>query len=435
MKKNVLDNIKNFIKTVLMNNFLYKALSLAIAVVAWLIIVNVADPVTSKTFKGLDVEVINNSAIYSLDQVYEVVEGNTVDFTVRGKASVIKNLSLSDFTATADLSKLSPVYAADINVVCNKTDNVEIDSGNKMLVVKLEDIAKKNMQVTVEAVGDAAEGYYVGDYEVKPNMLMLSGGKSKIDQVDSVKVLVDVSGAKRNFASQLVPVAYDKDGNELDSSYYTFYNGDVRISDIHVGVTIYNTKTLPVVINVSGTPEAGYVYDGEYEFTPEVVTVGGSNKRLSKLEALEIPVDINGAGENYEVNVDIASCLPAGVKLVSEEENISIRVKMKKLVSNSILISLDDIEMRNLRAGLTASFPSQSTGISLVLNGTDEQVSSYTSENAGAYIDLSNVREGQCYVSVKYDNIPSNLIVSDNTMVEVNVSSADNAGETASPAP
>ena len=63
MKKIRLNDIKNFIRTVLMNNFLYKALSLAIAVMAWLIIINVADPVTTKSFKGLTVEVINKSGI------------------------------------------------------------------------------------------------------------------------------------------------------------------------------------------------------------------------------------------------------------------------------------------------------------------------------------------------------------------------------------
>lgn len=437
MKKIRLNDIKNFIRTVLMNNFLYKALSLAIAVMAWLIIINVADPVTTKSFKGLTVDVINKSAISSINQVYEVVEGNTVDFTVKGKASIIKNLSLNDFTATADLSKLSPVYATDINVVCNKVENIEIDSGNKMLIVKLEDIAEKNMQVTVETTGDVAEGYYVGDYEVRPNMIMIAGGKSKIEQVDSVKLSVDVSGAKKSFYSKIIPVAYDKEGNELDSSYYTFYNGDNMITDIDVGVTIYNTKTLPVVIKVTGTPKEGFVYNNEYEYTPEVVTVGGSNKKLSKIDALEIPVDITGAGESYEINVDIAGYLPGGLKLVSEEENVSVRVKMDGVVSNNILVSLNDIEIRNLKDGLQASFSDQSTGVVLGLSGTGEQIDSYTSENVGAYIDLSNIGEGLCNAPVRYENVPDNLITSGNSVVAVNITSKNNAGATSvnSPAP
>ncbi len=438
MKKSGLNNISNFIKTVLMNNFIYKALSLAIAVVAWLIIINVADPVTSKTFKGLPVEAINKSAISSINRVYEVVEGDTVDFTVRGKASIIKNLSLNDFSATADLSKLSPVYATDINVVCNKVDNIEIDSGNKMLVVKLEDIATRTMQVTVDTVGDVADGYYVGDYEVKPNMIMISGGKSKIEQIDSVKVSVDVSGAKKNFENRIVPVAYDKDGNELDSSYYTFYNGDNLITDIQVGVTIYNTKTLPVIVKVSGTPAQGYVYSDDYEFTPEVITVGGSNKRLSKIDKFEVPIDITGAGENYEVNVNISEYLPDGIKLVSEEENISVRVSLEKVVSNSILISLDDIEMRNLKEGYQATFVGDNTGIVLGLSGTGAQVGSYTSENVGAYIDLSNAGEGLCNVPVRYENVKDNLITSENTVVAVNIVNTENSTggtDVSSPAP
>lgn len=435
MKKSRLNSIKDFIKTVLMNNFLYKALSLAIAVMTWLIIINVADPVTSKSFKGLEVEVLNEDAITSINQVYEVVDGGTVDFTVEGKASVIKNLTLNDFKATADLSKLSPVYAADINVVCNKSENIEIDSGNKMLVVKLEDVATRNMQITVETTGNASEGYYVGDYEVKPNMIMVSGGKSKIERIDSIKVLVDVNGAKKNFYSQYTPVAYDKDGNELDSSQYTFYNGGSVIDNIRVGVTIYNTKTIPVSIKVTGTPAAGFSYSDDYEFTPETITIGGGNRKLSRIDSLEIPVDITGASSNYETNIAIADYLPNGLKLVSEEENISIRVNLDSIVSNNIIVFTDDIEIRNLKEGLELSFVDPEQGIALDLNGTNEQIGQFTNENVGAYIDLANVEEGRCYVTVQYSNVPEEYIVSDNAVIQVDIKNGAGSSESASPAP
>lgn len=72
-----------------------------------------------------------------------------------------------------------------------------------MLIVKLEDVATKNMQVTVDTIGEVADGYYVDDFEVKPNIITVSGGKSKIERIDSVKVDVDVSGAKKIFLLML----------------------------------------------------------------------------------------------------------------------------------------------------------------------------------------------------------------------------------------
>lgn len=429
MMSTIWKRTKEFVKNIFMNNFLYKLLSLGIAVMIWLIIINVADPVTTRNFSGLEVNIINQSAITSINQVYEVVEGQTVDFTVRGKTSVIKNLSISDFSASADLSKLSPVFAADIVVKCDKAENVEIDTKNRMLVVKLEDIATKNMQVTVDTTGDVSDGYYVDDFEIKPNIITISGGVSKIQRVDSIKVEVDVSGAKRGFSSDAVLVAYDEDGNKLDGSFFTFlYNGDV-IETVNVGVSIFNTKEIPVKINVKGTPKEGYVYNDEYEFTPEVITVGGPSKKLSDIESVEIPVDITDASEQYETNVVITNYLPDGVKLVSSEDNISVRIQLSPVIRSQVEISSTDITIKNRPDDMEIYFPDNDMFF-LELMGTDEQIKNFTNESVGAYIDLSDIGEGVSYVSVQYENVPEEFIISEPYIIKVNVSST---GTTAVP--
>ncbi len=428
MMAKIWKRIKEFVKSIFMNNFLYKLLSLGIAVMIWLIIINVVDPVTTRNFSGLEVNIINQSAITSINQVYEVVEGQTVDFTVRGKTSVIKNLNISDFSASADLSKLSPVFAADIVVKCDKAENIEINTKNRMLIVKLEDVATKNMQVTVDTIGEVADGYYVDDFEVKPNIITVSGGKSKIERIDSVKVDVDVSGAKKNFSSDAILVAYDEDGNKLDSSYYTFlYNGDA-IETVNVGISIYNTKEIPVEIDVKGTPQEGYVYNNEYEFTPTVITVGGPAKRLSGIERIVIPVDISGASEQYETNVVIMDYLPNGVKLVSSENNISIRIQLDSVITSSVEVSSTNITIKNRPDDMNVYFPNNDTFL-LELKGTDEQIRKFTGESIGAYVDLSEVGEGTSYIQVQYDNVPKEIISSEPYMIEINVSSSSTTAE------
>ena len=428
MMAKIWKRIKEFVKSIFMNNFLYKLSSLGIAVMIWLIIINVADPVTTRNFSGLEVNIINQSAITSINQVYEVVEGQTVDFTVRGKTSVIKNLNISDFSASADLSKLSPIFAADIVVKCDKAENIEINTKNRMLIVKLEDVATKNMQVTVDTIGEVADGYYVDDFEVKPNIITVSGGKSKIERIDSVKVDVDVSGAKKNFSSDAILVAYDEDGNKLDSSYYTFlYNGDA-IETVNVGISIYNTKEIPVEIDVKGTPQEGYVYNNEYEFTPTVITVGGPAKRLSGIERIVIPVDISGASEQYETNVVIMDYLPNGVKLVSSENNISIRIQLDSVITSSVEVSSTNITIKNRPDDMNVYFPNNDTFL-LELKGTDEQIRKFTGESIGAYVDLSEVGEGTSYIQVQYDNVPKEIISSEPYMIEINVSSSSTTAE------
>ena len=96
-------------KEKLTNNLSVKILSLFIAALTWVIIVNVADPTDNKTFTGVEVEVINQSAFSSINKVYEVIDGSTVDIKVKGKKSVVDSLTKKDFRAVADLSAVSPM--------------------------------------------------------------------------------------------------------------------------------------------------------------------------------------------------------------------------------------------------------------------------------------------------------------------------------------
>ncbi len=409
MKKN---RIKNFLTVVIMKNLGYKILSAVIAIVVWLIVINIADPVTTRTFSGLEVQVLNQSAITSINQVYEIVEGQSVDFVVKGKASVIRSLKLADFSAYADLAQLSPVYATDIEVKCDKNENIEIDTKNKMMVVKLEEIDTKNVQVVVETVGDAADGYCVGDYEVKPNMITVSGGASKISRIDTLKVSVNVAGAKKSFSDSVEPIAYDKDGKEIDSSYFTFSNNGLNISEVAVNITIFRTKTIPVVVRVNGIPKEGYVYNGEYEFTPESILISGPHKATRNLDYLEIPVDITGAEGEYETNVPLSNFLPEGVDTVNSEENISVRVTLEKMQTKDISLGAGDIEIRNVPDGYTAELIDSAAVYSITVESTEKNLAGIDSETLKAFIDLKNAEAGECFIQIQFDGVDAGMIKS-----------------------
>lgn len=426
MKSN---RLKKFLSVVIMNNLGYKILSAVIAIVVWLIVINIADPVTTRTFSGLHVEVLNQSAITSINQVYEIVEGQNVDFVVKGKASVIRNLKISDFSAYADLAQLSPVYATDIVVKCDRNENIEIDTKNKMMVVKLEDIDTKNVQVVVETSGNVAEGYNVGDYEVKPNMITVTGGISKISQIDTLKVSVNVDGAKKSFSDKVEPVAYDKDGKAIDSSYFTFSNSGTKISEVGVNITIFRTKTIPVNVKVDGKPGEGYVYNGNYEYTPESIVVSGPNKATRNFDHLEIPVDITDAEGEYETNIPLSNYLPEGVETVNSEENISVRVILEKLSTKQITLGIEDIDIRNVPNGYEAVVKDSLATYNIIVEGVEKNLADIDADTVKAFVNLKNAGEGECRVQIQFDGINAGMIKSDPQIVAMVLSNTADVGE------
>lgn len=416
MEKN---KFKSFMDTILLNNLGYKLMSLLVAIMVWIIVINIADPITTKKFNGIKVDVLNQSAITSINQVFEVVEGDTIDFVVKGKSSIVKNLTSEDFYASADLSQLSKVYATPIMVVCEKADNVEIDTGNKMLSVKLENIQRKTVQVTVETTGKVSQGYFVGDYEVKPNMVVVSGGESKVEMIDTVKVKVNVDGAKKSFSDLYEPVAYDEDGNEIDSSNFTYMNSGTRVSEVKVGITIYKTKEVPVEIDIEGVPNENYKFIKDYEFTPKTVSVAGTGKELKRIDKISIPVDITGAEGTFETNVNLSSYIPDGIRNVSGKDAISVRVFLAEIITRQIDFNISNISLKNIPEEYFADINNNDTAFSIMIKGTADEIKHFTAENIGAYVDLQDTEEGDNSVEIQFAEVVKNYLSAEKQFLNV----------------
>ena len=192
-------------KKKLMNNLVIKLLSVFVAFFVWLVIINVIDPTTTKHFSSIPVVILNENVITSANQVFEVESGDTVDVTVKGKRSFIEQLDETDFSASADLSKLSTVNTAGIQVKLNKPtkDNVELDWNNEVLRISLEEKSSQQFKVQIDPQGNLADFYELGEMVAQPNMIEVSGGKSKIKRIGSIGVILGLNGEADDFSKDL----------------------------------------------------------------------------------------------------------------------------------------------------------------------------------------------------------------------------------------
>ena len=244
-------------KNRIMKNLWLKLLALVVAFIVWLVIINITDPTISRQFTDIPVDILNENVITSANQVYEVESGKTVDVTVKGKRSFIEELAEEDFYASADLSKLSTVNTAGIQVKLNKTtkDNVELDWNNEVLRVSLEKRDSKQFKIQITTEGELAESYVLGEVITQPNMIDISGGVSKVKKVASVGAMLHLNGQSQDFEAEVTPILYDDDKDVIDSSNVTFSKDKIRVK-----IQVVPTKKIPIFIDVTGTPAEGECY-------------------------------------------------------------------------------------------------------------------------------------------------------------------------------
>ena len=81
----------------IIKNLGLKILALITAVVLWLVVVNISDPVISTTFSDVPVEILNASLLTSEGKVYQVLEDtDKVSITVAAKRSILDYLNNSN---------------------------------------------------------------------------------------------------------------------------------------------------------------------------------------------------------------------------------------------------------------------------------------------------------------------------------------------------
>lgn len=391
----------------LTRNIGLKILSLLLAVLLWVIILNVDDPVKTESFSNIQVNKINENVLKSKDQVYEVVSGDTVDVKVKGKRSIIEKLKKEDFQAIADLSQLSVVDAAPINISIPRYEGmVEIvERDTFTMKVRLEKLDTQQFRVDVVEKGTVSEGYYIKEKTARPNMIQVSGAATMINKIDKVVVEVDVGNADESFKVEAVPKVYDKNGTLMDSSKMTF-----NYEKVKVAVNLLKTKTVSLFIDLTGKPFYGYQYVN-FEYEPKQVVIAGEQDELDKVQYIKGEYNINNKSADFETEVDIKDFIKNDVILIDENQNAVINVDIEKLDSKDVSFNTGDIDIRNLPDGMNVKFNSKDI-IKVSVYADQETLSTLTKYTLRPYIDMTDETSGSKYVNIQFDTSDTNINVS-----------------------
>ena len=310
------------------DNLFLKILSVLLAIVLWLTIVNINDAKATQEYK-LEVHLLNTEVITENGKVFRVEDGtNWVKVTVRERQSVLRGLKESDFVLTADMEKnLKYDRLVGINVECknrniNVNEDVTLDRSN--VNVSIEDSATEQFQIIVTDIGKANDGLMVGSMVPEQTIIKISGPVSIVERIEKVEAQVDVTGLPVTSVKNCMLKLYDSAGNSIDPTFLNFVGKNDGIS---VTVSMLHKKTVPLIFAYEGTPAENYKVK-EVEWKPEFVEIAGNPGVLAGMNSVSIPahvVNVDGIDEELQLVIDITPYLPSGVVL-ADQTNASVLV-------------------------------------------------------------------------------------------------------------
>ena len=400
-------------------NFGLKILAFFIALFMWLIVVNIDDPVTDKTYTGIPVQVINEEVVTSANRTYQIVDDTQeVSVTVTAQRSVLNDVKAEDIVAIADMKEMSLGTQIPIEV---KIEGYKYDSAvsnPRNLQIQIDDEAKNNFPITPTTLGTVREGYVIGELKANPEKVTIRGPKTVIDSINRVVAEVDVSGLSSDTEVEARLVLYDANNNVIDQSLLANNLGKEGLT---VEVTLHQIKSVKVELDTSMVSAAEGYKISEISVEPQEVRISGSKSALARVTEISVPASALTAvnlTQRTERSIDISQYLPEDVSLVDENaDNVVVTIAVEKPGAKNFEVSTSSITVNNLDSNLELSYGSV-VDLEIQIKGPDATLNTFSIAKKVS-IDLKDyTRPGTYTVPVSVE-LPSGCSLVNEVSVEV----------------
>lgn len=333
-------------KKKLTSNLGLKILSLIFSVVLWLIVVNINDPVGTKPFYSIPVEIANKESITGQGKIYEILDGTeTVDVVVRAKRSILDSLSKDNIKAVADMDQLTFMDTVAIKPYSNKySDKIEsITTKTENLKVSIENMQRNQLEIICKPTGELPAGYILGEATTDQTLVRLTGPESVISKVDKAVASVDVSGITTDISTTVELKLYDAEDNLMTSP-----NIVKNIDSVKVNVKILATAQVPLQVSAVGAPAPGYIQSGEITGVPSTVVISGGRAAVAAVSMIELPgVSIEGQSSTVITTVKVKDYLPDNVNYAGNaaDSKITITIPIEKAGTRTLEVPVKNITL------------------------------------------------------------------------------------------
>ena len=422
------------------DNIPLKIMSVAVAVVLWLIVVNIDNPIGTNYYTINDVELINKEYVESSDTIGKMCmpeqNQDSIKIAITASKKIRDKIKVTDISAVADLQQAVSLDTNPVMVPITVTCSVPGVSSNDIKVtpqnlsVNLDEKETQEFVVNVSR-GDTKPGkdYEVGSLTANPEKVRITGPKTLVNKIDKVNATIELDGNTQDFNLTII----DKNQEALSDSEMN----SLRIENNAKVVVTARLWKIRQGVGISasyvGTPADGYEV-GSVKTVPDTISVAGSTEGLESLaennNVITIPadsIDISGESKDVEKKISLNNLLPDNVKLTSDSsEDVWVTVNILPVGSKEFDIPTKNIEVKNKPDDLQVTF--ETAQIELRIKSDTKNMDDLDAKkDIKLSIDLDGKKEGNYEVPVKVvlpdgyetvEDVTTEVVISSGTAVD-----------------
>ena len=314
------------------NNIFIKIISVILAIIAWLVLVNVSDPTTNITISGVNVNFENESALAEKGYTYEVVDGSKISVDLSGPKSEITSLRASDISAVVDLAEMSEFSDyADIYVTVKKDGedlkNVNVTPKTSSVKLNIGNRTQTDYKVDILVKGKLESNEKFSELTASPSSVRIAGPSENMKKITGVRAVVDIQDKTDEILIDVPLEMTDREGKVIKDDLVQMSRQTVRVTG-----KLITSKKVPIVCKTQGNPKDGYELK-DIELSTKEVSLSGSAMVIDGVKEFEIPssaLDIEGVASDKTYKIWLSDYAPDGVNVVSDN-SVQATVKVEKI--------------------------------------------------------------------------------------------------------
>lgn len=389
----------------LMKDLGWKLLSIGIATIMWFMVININQPVDTRTYSKYitlaNMEVLTDRGL-TVNNALDIA-GTKVNIKIKAQRTALDRLNQSNdwLQVSVDLTALAAAADGDTISLPVKVEMPGGYSGYTIVSkapaaveVHVERIASKEMPVQIALNGELPKDALYSAPMLSAETVWVRGPASAVDQVVAVSGTINAVDVQNNVTLSARLIPYNADGAQVRGI-------DMGLTEINVTYSSLSLKSIPIKVNLSGTPAEGFAV-GETTCTPQTIEVMGSPEALEGFIYLQLPdIDISGVGNTVRKSFTVADYLPEGAS-VKEGNSPTIQVSVQILGANSREVMLQSNQITVLKGESGMSYEI-SAGAKATLTGDEGLIQGIEESSLTGTVDVSGLSVGHHKVLVSLD--------------------------------
>ena len=382
------------VATLLDNNRARFAISLVLALFAWMYVTMVIQTNTVQTITNIPVDFSYGSVSYTQQGLSIVNQPEyTVSVVASGDGYLIGNLSKDDFIVYPDYSSVkgSGEMKLRLNVRCTASGSNAIDVSlkkeNSTVNVIFDTVGDLKLPITVATRNvTIEEGYILNRAVALPGEVNLTGPVGELEKIKTVVAEFDVDGKLQGNTQVRVPLKYlDEEGHEVPFTYTTS-----DVNEAEVSLTVYKLAEMPISISFVNKPLGFDESVLKYTLSQESLRVAGPADvvdRLGEMAVGTIDLSTFALDKVYELPVT----LPNGIVSQENLKRINVSFDCSGLSTKTLNLPADTaVEVINLPSGYTIAVESERIH-NVELYGPPDVLEGLTAQSVVARIDIDDL--------------------------------------------